>query len=152
MSLTKSHPPKTLPWTDKFCHFVRFGKAEGQGVRAEGKKDSDMYLPEVAIPSLSPQPLALSHGLALPRRIVAGLLFHNRIPIVSEPWSAVARHRFGSNRQTPHVTTRQLCHRADACAVLCVLAPLRLRVENLATPMQPRLCHTAGFHVANLAK
>jgi hypothetical protein len=55
-------PPKNLPWTDKFCHFVRFGMAEGQGLRAKGKKDSNMHLPEVAIPSLSPQPLPLSRS------------------------------------------------------------------------------------------
>ena len=54
-------PPKTLPWTDKFCHFVRFGMAKGQGLRAKGKKDTKRGMPEVALPSLSPQPLALSH-------------------------------------------------------------------------------------------
>jgi hypothetical protein len=31
------YPPKTLPWTDKFCHFVRFGRAERQGLRAKGR-------------------------------------------------------------------------------------------------------------------
>ena len=41
---------------------------------------------------------------------------------------------------------------SDAYAVLGVLAPLRLRVENPATPMPPRLRHAAGISVANLAK
>ena len=40
-----------------------FGMAERQGPRAKGKKDAVMYLPEVAIPSLGSQPLALCFPL-----------------------------------------------------------------------------------------
>jgi hypothetical protein len=60
--------------------------AKGQGLRAKGKKDTARGLPEVALPSLSPQPLALSlsvppvvscsRKLCRTHRIVTHINFH----------------------------------------------------------------------------
>ncbi len=73
------YPPKTLPWTDKFCHFVRFEMAERQGLRAKGRNGNfwqghiGVLFPSPLGPqpsALSPQPLALS--LSIPSVVSCG--------------------------------------------------------------------------------
>jgi hypothetical protein len=85
------HPPKNLPWTDKFCHFVRFEMAERQGLRAKGR-NGNFWQGHIGVLFPSPlgsQPLALS--LSIPSVVSCGPGFALRSP-ASERRRAVVSH------------------------------------------------------------
>jgi hypothetical protein len=135
--------PKTLPWTDKFCHFVRFDSPVAGRLRAKGKKDSDMYLPEVAIPSLALSPWLSAISVPLVVSCTTTRYACQSVAPTSHSWFSFAPWRLCvENLSTP---TLPPTHRATYPFALFQPTEVVSCRHSIPSKQQPQLLFSQGL-------